>query len=242
MSDNLLNQFKFKLNDPKAKEIIIRYLVENGIVDLVETAERIFSEETTRIDFLNSIYSNEFSKISEKIPTRDVTALHSLKELIDDKNTTESHMKNYFLKYPWCIGYEYCKIETQQKFGEKRIYDYLLKRVNGGYDILEIKGPNDHIFNKKTKKLQFNQFFINGLLQVMDYIDYCDKHFDYIRSEHNRNINKPKGILLIDKNLKTLENDRLKIFTSFIERITIRTYDEVYNSLEHAFKQNWENI
>ncbi len=234
MEDNLLKQFKSNLNDPKSKEIIIRYLVENEDLDLVKTTERIFSNENTRLDFLNSIYSKEFTKISNKTPTRDVSALNSLKNLIENKDTNENDMKEYFQKYPWSISYSYRKIETQKRIGEQRILDYLLEKVNGGYDILEIKGPHDHMFNKKTKNLQFNQFFINGLFQLIDYIDYCDKHYDYILSAHNIDMNKTNGILLIDNKLNNNEKKKIKIFTSFINRITVRTYDEIYNSLENA--------
>jgi len=232
----LLEQFIEKLNSPNAKEVIIKYLTENYSSELVEITEEIFSNPNKRDEFLKSTYRKKYLEISEKTPKHDKSAIIKMEQLINNKYAKEQDMKKFFIKHPWFIGFEYTEIETQKKLGEKRIPDYMLKHVNGNYDIIEIKGPNDHIFNQNKGNNQFNQYFINGLLQLMGYIDFCDKHYDYMKSEHNKNIYKPKGILLIDNNLNQKDREVLSMFTSFLDRISIKTYDEVYDAAKNALK------
>lgn len=240
MDSNLLNQLIKNLENPRIKDALKKYLLESDSPELIDITEEIFSDPEKLEDFLQSKYKNKFNEISKKTPEHNERALIEMEQLLKNTTTKEKDMKKFFIKYPWFFGFEYIGIKPQKKIGEKRIPDYFLKHVNGCYHILEIKGPNDHIFNKKIRNNQFNLFFIKGLVQLMDYIDFCDQHPDYILSEHKINVYKPKGILLIDNNLNSDEKSQLRMFTSFVERISIKTYDEVYvavkNAIEHAKK------
>jgi len=233
---SLFDQFLKLFNDPKAEEAIISFLKEHTDAKTVSLAENIFSDSEKREKFLKTDFKNEFKEIWKKTPKYDKNALIEMEQLINDKSTKEKNMRGFFLKYPWFFGFEYIELQTQQKLGEKKILDYLLKDINGNYNLLEIKGPNDHIFNKKKENNQFTHNFINGLVQLMGYIDYCDMHHDYIFSEHKKNIYKPKGILLIDNNLEAVERDALRMFRSFLHRINIVTYDELHNAAKNALK------
>ena len=41
---------------------------------------------------------------------------------------------------------------------------------------------------------------------------------------------------MIDNNLESVERDTLRMFRSFLHRINIVTYDEVYNAAKNALK------
>jgi hypothetical protein len=222
------------------KKALMDYLEEHSSPEIAETAQRIFTNPEKSDKFLNDQFRRELNEILKKIPKHNESALIEMSRLINDKSTKESDMKEFFTQYPWIIGFEYDKFEPQKKMSEKNIPDYLLRRVNGTYDVVEIKGPNDHIFNKNSKKKRMNQIFIDGLIQIIRYIDYCDKHYDYIVTEKKQNIYKPEGILLIDTNLSEEERNDLRMFTSFLHGIRIKTYDEVYDAAENALMLSYK--
>ena len=234
MAEGLTNLFINAFNNPKVKEVLMNYLREHSTPEIVNVAEDIFDDPRKTNKFLKGQFKEEFSNIVEKTPSYDKSALGEMEKLIKDSSTKETDMKKFFIKYPWIIGFVYIEIKTQNKMGERNIPDYILKRVDGRYDVLEIKGPNDHIFNRSLKKKRMSQYFIEGLIQIMRYVDYCDKHYDYMVSENKRDIYKPEGILLIDTNLSDEEKNDLRMFTSFLHRIRITTYDEIYNAASNA--------
>lgn len=119
------------------------------------------------------------------------------------------------------------------------IPDYLIggKSSDGfTWHVIELKGANERIFNKRNNKLALSNIANEGFCQLTNYIDFCSKTQTNLRENFQlTDFREPKGTLIIGRS-KELEDDKQKQgLKSAINRygsyIKIRTYDSLIREM-----------
>lgn len=134
----------------------------------------------------------------------------------------EDELQKFLAKLPWLLGLEY-ENSKPQKIAPGQRYDFYVEKYDGYADIIEIKKPNDAIFDNEGK---ITRTFSKALQQLISYIDDALLYADSKRLTKNLNFNflKPKGILIIGR---TQDKDKLKTLEYYFHHIEILTYDDV---------------
>ncbi len=199
--------------------------VKQENIQLKKFIKRII-EITTTLSAQEEIYRKRLELMRKNLENYQET-LKDFEELISDPKTRETDVHNFLQEYKpfWMFGLEYIDIESKVKFppGAKKDYfefDLMLRRYDGFYDLVELKSPNENIFDKRTKmRSKPNKSLSEALGQVITYLHYCDKH-------GNAQILKPKAFIVIGKKSKDKTTFR-RIFTSYLNNIDILTYSEL---------------
>jgi hypothetical protein len=180
--------------------------------------------------------------------------LVQFRKLLEDEKALETDMQNFLKSRVWFFGLNY--YQTHQKSKPKfsttigSEYDFLLEGFNQVYDIAELKGPNDPMFDEYSNGSRANAFngridykfsdkFSRALHQIISYIDEFEQHFKLIK-EHQPSIKEflyPKGIVVISKRSLFPNNGKdsqkyLHLTNRQFANIDILTYDDLADRAE----------
>lgn len=175
--------------------------------------------------------------------------LATFKQMIEDPNTTETMMQDFLSSKVWFFGLNYVQSHRNSKpkfnAGLGSEYDFFLEAFNQVYDIVEIKGPNEELFeieNLVDRKssldprtdYKFSGRFSRALHQVISYMDEFENNFGHIQQSQPsiKNFMYPKGIIVISK--RSLFSGAGKNSTKYLHlinrqfaNIEILTYDDL---------------
>jgi len=156
------------------------------------------------------------SRLSLKSIKKYEDELKNFNSLIDKNETTETDMQNFLADKVWFFGlnYQQSHRRSRPKFNSTlgSEYDFLLEGFNNVYDIAELKGPNDPLFeehniSERTSTFdnridyRFSTKFSRALHQVMDYLDEFEEFFERIKTNQPsiKNFMYPSGLIVISK-------------------------------------------
>jgi len=151
--------------------------------------------------------------------------LNEFKSLIENLSTTETDVHKFIFekKAYWLFGLEYVDINSKVRFPPgKRDYEFdiMLKRRDGFLDLVELKGPNENLFDKRTgKRSKPNKALSEAIGQVFTYLHACD-------TSKFKNILKPKAKIIIGKE-KTDKVRERRIFQSYLNNVELITYTDL---------------
>jgi cytidylate kinase len=128
------------------------------------------------------------------------------------------------------------EVIDQQRLGLEYKTDFVVRRLDNEYILVEIEKPQDNIF---TGKNDFTAEFTHAFGQVIDFQEWVDSNSDYAR-RHMPGISSPRGLLVMGtrKNLLPEQVAKLKRYSINSQAIRILTYDDL---IERA-KILYENI
>lgn len=189
--------------------------------------------------------SNEIKKVNEenrklklqKFKTNIKEYRLVIKEIktnLDKRSNNEHYFQQIFSNHKWIFGPWFDDVIPKRKADAQNEPDFVLKRYDGFCDVVEIEAPGKKLFTKpdKSKKSQPRAELIQALSQVIDYIDSYNESFmrEYYRDaescvENPLNPYRPRGLLIIGRDNKD-ERKKLRQLNSFLNHITIMTYDE----------------
>jgi hypothetical protein len=122
----------------------------------------------------------------------------------------------------WIWGLEYTQAIPKKKLAEKYEIDFLLKRIDGRWDIIEIERSNLHLF---TKKFDLRKELIHAMQQVINYRSFCMRNYTYLSSENNLDIFAPKGYVIIGNALSDVERRKLDELNRNQTALEVHTYE-----------------
>ena len=162
--------------------------------------------------------------------------LHDYKKLVSSETTNETDVKDYLENNHayWMFGLEYIDIKREVGFpfgkGKKDFYfDFMLQRHDEFLDLVECKGPNENLFDKRTRKRNKpNEKLSEAIGQVFRYLYAIDKTWD-------EKVIKPKAYIVIGKQEKDVSSER-RIFSSYLSNTEIITYSELYERGQQLLK------
>lgn len=181
-------------------------------------------------------------------------SINNLIELLQNDEKSESVYQKYFENNPIVfkvLGYSqsYPKPRLPLINGEWLEPDFLLKRADGLFEILDLKTPQGKLVNTRRKhRTTFSQKVDEYISQVETYSEYFDdeSNRDKVRSLYSYEIQKsPESLIImgVDSNI-----DKKLIYSLLNRRshkITLQTYDDVLSSLlfDYAYRfGNEENL
>ena len=190
------------------------------------------SQETA--DFRSAVFSI-FAESSIKISRRLIEELKSLVK----KEVREEEYQRFFAKHPVFLDPLANTVIPKQSLGSEFITDYVIKRLDNEYLVVEIEKPQDGLF---TQNNDFTANFIHAFGQVIDFQEWVDAHGEYARSRMP-GISSPRGLLIIGRktNLSQTQLSKLKRYVINSQFVEVLTYDDVIERAENLYNNIHKN-
>jgi hypothetical protein len=197
-------------------------------------------ERKAAIDFMRSVVFEIFAEPAIKITRRLITSFENL----ISENRNEEEYQRFLTNHPVFIDPLASEVIPKQKLGLEHITDFVVRRLDNEYILVEIEKPQDAIFtggNDLTAK------FTHAYGQVLDFQEWVDAHGEYARS-FLPDIYSPKGILVIGmrSELNTEQIAKLKRFSINSRSIDIYTYDDLIKKskdlIENIYKKQGSRV
>ena len=166
--------------------------------------------------------------------------LSKFNKLISQPYTTETdvHKFLYDNKAFWMFGLEYISLKKKVRFPPGKNYyefDLMLQRHDSFWDLVELKGPNESLFDKRTTRRSTpNRKLSEAVGQVFKYLFEIDRMGE-------RNIIKPKAYIVIGKHEIDQPSER-RIFSSYLNNVDLITYSELYERGQQLLKHLSDNF
>lgn len=163
------------------------------------------------------------------------------RSLVGSPATTETDVHNFIERSNpfWLFGLEYLGLDSKVPFPEKKpvfFFDLMLRRLDGFFDLVELKGPHDSLFDRRTKnRWKLNSKLSEALGQVIVYLDACDRY-------RKAGLFKPKAVIVIgSKGTDNLRQRRL--LGSRLAHVEILTYSELVERGSQLLKhlEGWKD-
>ena len=150
--------------------------------------------------------------------------LDEFRKLVTNPETNETEVHKFIRKHSpfWLFGLEYLAVEGPVGFPPRPrksafFFDLMLERADGYYDLVELKGPNDRLFDARTpKRGKPNAKLSEALGQVIAYLNACDKF-------GRGHLFKPKAVIVIG-NRKTDDPRQRRLLARHLAHVEVLTY------------------
>ena len=113
----------------------------------------------------------------------------------------------------------------KQKLGIEMVTDFVLRRYDNKYILVEIEKPQDRLF---TLSNDFTAEFIHAFGQIIDFQQWVDSHAAYARV-HMPGVSSPRGLLVIGRRTGLSKENKAKLhrFSINCVSIDIVTFDDL---------------
>ena len=213
------------------REIVTESKVNKELFDKLINFYFLNSKKDHSSDNVN--YHKDFHRIISE------TSLNITDKLIDEFGTLikgrykEEKYQTYLMNNPVLLDPLASKIISKQKLGIEYITDFVLKRLDNKYTVVEIEKPSDNIF---TKNDDFSSNFYHAFGQVIDFLEWVDNNSEYAR-KLMPGISSPKGLLVIGlrSEMSKRQQNKFKRFCFNSSEIMIFTYDDLLNKAKDLY-------
>jgi hypothetical protein len=147
--------------------------------------------------------------------------LAEFETLVHARNTLEPQLQKFLEENYWIWGFEYSEAISKKQLGAKYEIDFLLKRIDGIWEIVEIERSSLPLF---TKKLDPRKELTHAIQQVRDYQSFCMRNYGYLSSEDRKDIFAPKGYVIIGNSLSDSEKRKLDELNKSHPFVEVNTY------------------
>jgi hypothetical protein len=232
----------------KNKQFDFDNVNKEGINKIIEIAFNVYKGNNVVLP--TKIYQK---LSSERIDQRSLEIyeenLKEFRALINSDDSLETDMQNFLSDKVWFFGLDYFQSHrnSKPKFNSNlgKEYDFLLESFNQVYDIVELKGPNEYMFEIDAEGKRNNSFdnrmdykfsnkFSRALHQVLSYMDEFENRFDHIKENQPsiKDFIYPKGSIVISKRNLFPEDGKnslkyLHLINRQFANINILTYDDL---------------
>ena len=203
--------------------ILQTFAIESGKESFLYDA---FDEFQEKIDILEK-EKRRLERQKSKVPQMK-KKIKEFEKLLKS-GVTERDMQKFLKENIWIFGTEYKKISKQERnITIHSRYDFLLKRYDGYFDILELKSPSAKLFVKtQGNKKTISNDLKDAISQVMRYLSEARTHYLHIKEETGLDLYFPKGIIVIGRKGNTEDIELLRVHNEFLHNIEIKTYDDL---------------
>jgi hypothetical protein len=190
------------------------------------------SEEQER--FRTRVF-NSFAKGRIRITE---SLLQEFESLVARDESEEVYQK-FLADHPVFLDPLASEVIPKQRLGSQYITDFVVRRLDNKYLLVEIEKPQDAVF---TVGNDFSAKFSHALGQILDFQQWVDAHAEYGRSLLP-NISSPKGILIMGNaaSFSPWQRQKLHRFNVNSSSVLVLTFDEVlqngrrlYDNIYHS--------
>ncbi len=234
---NQLYEHGFELIDEN-NEVKKYKLADTLVPDFEEQKDELKEEKTPRIYSFSEInyYKNKLMERLKKLDNAQYVinklkdGINELSEGLNSYARNENRLQEILTTYPILFGTEYIEVLDKHSFGSEYEADYVLKRYNGLYDVVEIEASTLNVYTKQGNPASA---LVHAEQQIMDWLEWIEHNNPYAR-EKIQGFYSPKGYVVIGRSntltLETKEKLRRRNLV-FRDKIEVITYDDL---LENA--------
>lgn len=230
-----INSFKFTdlSNKNSFKLPISNNLEENKFEPNIITKKDFEKLVTKNINSIDDFYK----LISLK--KREVS-IKKLESILEGNYTNEVEIQKFLKENLWMFGNDYAFVVEQDRINAENILDAIPKNLESFVDIIEVKLPNEKLFNldKSHNNYYSTSNLTKAIAQTQNYIFELEKKMtdNRYQQENYCSIVRPKGIVLFgsDKNLNDEESKYLRILNSSYHNIQIFTYQQLFEKAKNT--------
>jgi hypothetical protein len=113
--------------------------------------------------------------------------------------------------------------------------DFLLKRGDGYYDVVELKSPRANLFVNRGAKKAMSKELKDAISQVIGYLTEKRKYYLSIRDQTGIDAFFPRGIIVIGRTILD-DKELLKAHKEFLHSLDIWTYDDLLSSANRTIE------
>jgi hypothetical protein len=152
------------------------------------------------------------------------TLILQFEALLNGEEREEDYQR-FLAEHPVFLDPMASRVIAKQRLGSELIADFVIRRFDAKYVIVEIEKPHDRIF---TNNDDFSAHFTHALGQVFDFQQWVDLHGEYARSLMP-DISSPRGLLIMGRNADLSQTQRLKLHRFNMNSSTVQalTFEEV---------------
>jgi len=123
---------------------------------------------------------------------------------------------------------------SKQRLGIEHVTDFVARRLDDKYILVEIEKPQDDIF---TTADEFSAKFTHAFGQVLDFQQWIDSHGEYARSLMPL-ISSPRGLLIMGRSTHLTPTQRAKLhrFNLNSAAIQVLTFDDVAQNARRLYE------
>jgi len=206
-----------------------------------------FAEDTGKIKALNRIHEKLIERINElerikahlekqksRVPTLK-KKIGEFKKMIDSEDIDERKLQEFLKKEPWMFGTDYTNIiKSERTLTITSRNDFLIKRFDGYFDILELKSPKHELFTGSTRRALSNHLK-NAISQVIKYLAQARTYYLSIKEQTGLDVYFLKGIIVMGRR-KEKDKQLLRIHNEYLSNIEIWTYDDLLDKAKKPLK------
>ncbi len=179
----------------------------------------------------------EFDDIYEIMMSGAIKLSSALIQQFGDMIEQEFREEEYQLflkKHPVFLDALAADVIPKQALGIEMVTDFVLRRYDNKYILVEIEKPHDRLF---TKNNNFTSKFTHALGQVLDFQQWVDSNGAYAKV-HMPGISSPRGLLVIGRRMDLTEQNKSKLhrFSANSSTIDVVTFDDLLENANNLFQ------
>ncbi len=149
-------------------------------------------------------------------------------EKLISENLPEERYQEFLKGHPTVLDPLAAEVIPKHRLGDDYVTDFVIRRHDLRYLVVEIEKPQDRIFNTKD---DFTHEFSHALGQVLDFQGWVAEHGAYARSKLP-GIENPRGLLVIGRRsaLTARQESKLRRWCVNSNAIDVATFDDLVTS------------
>lgn len=171
-------------------------------------------------------------------------AVERFEKIVDGDYKNEAEIQKFLQQNIWMFGNEYTFVVEENKINAQNILDIIPQDIESFIDIIEVKLPNEALFNFDSSHNNFycKSALTKAIAQTQNYIFELENksNDEQYQKKNGCRIIKPRGIILFGskKTLSTEEIKYLRILNSSYHNMQIITYQQLLIKAKNSIKYN----
>lgn len=156
----------------------------------------------------------------------NILMINRLQELLDDDLANNEEVFHVYLKENLIFLDSLAKeVVSKGKLGKEYVTDFLIKRFDGLFIVVEIEDPKKKMFNQRG---DFSSEFTQAFGQVLDFQRWVRDNAAYSFKSLD-GVVEPKGLLIMGRNnyLTSENKKKLEYFKTRFKDVDVLTYDDI---------------
>jgi len=165
----------------------------------------------------------------------NLSIIQKFEDLISGSPKHEEKLQKFLTEHPLLLDPFVSELFTKQKLGSDFITDYVIKRTNNQYVLVEIENSTDKLFNQNGS---FTSSLTVAISQVRDFQAWVSDNLTYAQKKMP-GIKHPEGLVVIGRGCNLSEIQKKRLAEENYSRrghIRIVTYDDLLETSKTVYK------
>ncbi len=176
-----------------------------------------------------------FSLIIDHHLALNLRLIQQFELLLDAEPKFEEELQTFLKDHPVFLDPFVSELYVKQELGSDFITDYVIRRINDQYILVEIERSVERLFNKRGA---LSHKLSEAIGQVRDFKSWVTENLDYARKKLP-NIRHPVGLVVIGRGIDLDDRQKIRLAEENDSRrghIKIVTYDDLLATAKCAYR------